>query len=422
VRVVPSSPVPRHTISGVKVVLAPAGSRGDVAPFLALAGGLRARGHDVLLCAAPNYESWSRAQRIPFRPVGSDLQAVLRSKAAVMVSHPLRVLREAVRLLREETAAYSAALLEAGRGADLVVGTVSLVGGPSAAQACGARYRCLICCPTLIPSRRHPPLFVPYRMLPGWLNASLWTLTAATTDLALRGLINTERRALGLEPVERAWDHCLTSSPILAADPVLAPSPGKTRFAIAQTGALLFHEPLPLDRDLEEFLSAGPRPVYVGFGSMPDPDPQSTVAILTRIVRSLGLRALISSGWAGLAATDQPDIRVIGEAPHARLFPRVMAVVHHGGAGTTATAARAGVPQIVIPHLLDQHYWGRRISDLGLGLAPTTRREMNEEKLKQALRRCVEDPSYRERAATLARELRTDGLAATIDELERGQR
>lgn len=408
-------------IKTMRVLLAAAGSRGDVGPLLALGSALCAREHKVVFCAPPNFESWVNAHHIPFRPVGRDVQSLLQSKAATVVSSPVRVLRDALQLLREETAAYMRVLLEESKGADLVVGTFSLIVGPSAAEACGTRYRCLICCPVLLPSRDHPPMFIPYRTLPGWINAPLWGVTACSINIAMRKIINNERRAVGLAAVQSVWDHCLTPDPILAADPILAPPPKGTRCRVTQTGPLALDETEKLDPDLEQFLSAGPPPVYVGFGSMPDPDPESSAAMLARIARSLGVRLLISSGWAGLKTSDQPTIRAVGETPHAKLFPRTLAVIHHGGAGTTATAARAGVPQIIVPHMLDQYYWGRRIEELGLGLAPVSRRSMNERALTEALRKCLEDSSLRNRTAEFAHQLRGDGIRQTIQELESDQ-
>jgi vancomycin aglycone glucosyltransferase len=145
----------------------------------------------------------------------------------------------------------------------------------------------------------------------------------------------------------------------------------------------MFADGRPLPAALQRFLDARPAPVYIGFGSMPVPTDISSG--LVSAVRAVGHRVILSRGWAGLALTDsQPDCLVIDDVDHQALFPRVAAVIHHGGAGTTASAARAGVPQVIVPMFSDQFYWGRRISNLGAGVAiPIT--ELTAEPLAQAL-------------------------------------
>jgi len=122
-------------------------------------------------------------------------------------------------------------------------------------------------------------------------------------------------------------------------------------------GCLHPFEPGPLPEKLEAFLDAGEPPVYVGFGSMTDPDPAAATRVVLEAVARAGVRAVLSRGWAGLGGVPLPsEVMEIGPVSHASLFARVAAVVHHGGAGTTTTAARAGAPQILVPHILDQFH------------------------------------------------------------------
>src|SRR5262249_52477086 len=131
-------------------------------------------------------------------------------------------------------------------------------------------------------------------------------------------------------------------------------------------GPWFYDDPLPLDAEVSAFIDAGPPPVYIGFGSMVSSDA-------ARLTRSLleaanGHRLLLSSGWAGIGDGHlPPSVKVVrGPMPHAKLFPRVAAVVHHGGAGTTAAAMRAGAPQIIVPHMGDQFYNAHRLAVMGL--------------------------------------------------------
>jgi vancomycin aglycone glucosyltransferase len=173
-----------------------------------------------------------------------------------------------------------------------------------------------------------------------------------------------------------------------------------------RTGAWILTDERPLPDELEEFLAAGTPPAYVGLGSVRAPDDIARVAIES--IRAQGRRVVLSHGWADLdLIDDKDDCFVVGEVNHQALFPRVSAVVHHGGAGTTTAAARAGVPQVVIPQIADQPYWAGRVADLGIGAAhdgaiPTT------ESLSAALRTALA-PQTRARATAVADMIRTDG-------------
>ena len=154
---------------------------------------------------------------------------------------------------------------------------------------------------------------------------------------------------------------------------------------------------------LERFLDKGPPPVYIGFGSMGDPQPRRTLSILRRSARRAGLRTVIQSGWAGWHfESDDTCLCAMADLPHDRLFPRLAGAVHHGGAGTTLAAARAGIPQVIVPHLLDQYYWGQRILEKGLGPRPLPKNRLQAGRLTRAMRRIVSSPRLRANARVLS--------------------
>jgi UDP:flavonoid glycosyltransferase YjiC (YdhE family) len=169
-------------------------------------------------------------------------------------------------------------------------------------------------------------------------------------------------------------------------------------------------------RELADFLASGPPPICVGFGSMPSSDPEQMTELFTRALERAGQRGILLTGWGGLAKAKLPEtVLALEAAPHDWLFPRVAAVVHHGGAGTTAAALRAGAPALVIPFIADQRFWGQRITALGAGLGPIPQRKLNVEKLAVVLRALVENPSFRARARDVASTLaREDGVARAI--------
>jgi vancomycin aglycone glucosyltransferase len=198
---------------------------------------------------------------------------------------------------------------------------------------------------------------------------------------------------------------------------VLAPWPESPGDAVVQTGAWILHDESPLTPDLEAFLDAGDPPIYFGFGSIRA--PQDLNAAMIASARQLGRRAIVSRGWADLALVDDAsDCLSIGDVNQQALFARVAAVVHHGGAGTTTAAARAGVPQVVIPQHYDQHYWAGRVDDLGIGTdhrpgAPTTASLVAA--LEHALTREVSA-----RARIVAGAMRGDGAAVAARRLVGG--
>jgi vancomycin aglycone glucosyltransferase len=202
--------------------------------------------------------------------------------------------------------------------------------------------------------------------------------------------------------------------PWLAADPTLAPWPEPADPNVVQTGAWILPDERPLSAELEAFLEAGEPPVYFGFGSIRAPQDLSQNMI--QAARALGRRAIVLRGWADLALLDdEPDCLSIGEVNQQALFKRVAAAVHHGGAGTTTTATGAGAPQVVIPQHYDQHYFARRIHDLGIGTAhppvvPTT------DSLTAALSRALQ-PDVATRAQSIADAVRTDGAKAAAQRL-----
>jgi vancomycin aglycone glucosyltransferase len=210
--------------------------------------------------------------------------------------------------------------------------------------------------------------------------------------------------------------HILGDDPWLAADPLLGPLPATPGLRVTQTGAWILPDQAPLEPALEAFLVAGEPPVYAGFGSMPA--DRETGRIVIDAVRAAGRRVVLSQGWAELGPIDDaPDCIAIGDVNQQSLFPRVAAVVHHGGAGTTTTAARAGVPQVIVPMFSDQPYWASRVRALGIG-SRVARGALRAESLEAALRDAL-DPGVAARAAAVAATVAADGAAVAADLVER---
>jgi UDP:flavonoid glycosyltransferase YjiC (YdhE family) len=245
-----------------------------------------------------------------------------------------------------------------------------------------------------------------------------------TDPFRLRAIVNKKRRHLGLRPVRDAWRHVLGDFLIVASDPALGPVPFDLDMDYVQTGYFQLQQEGELGRDLEAFLAAGSPPVYIGFGSMPSEDSRKMTQILMDAAEAAEVRLVLSKGWAELGSEKGREIQgadcfFVGNVPHSKLFPRVAAVVHHGGAGTTATAARAGVPQILVPHVLDQYYWAERVYRAGVGPKPVWRTRMNAERLAAAIKETLSDRKIRERAREVSRILDVqEGLETVVRLIE----
>jgi UDP:flavonoid glycosyltransferase YjiC (YdhE family) len=172
---------------------------------------------------------------------------------------------------------------------------------------------------------------------------------------------------------------------------------------------------------LAEFLEEGPKPVYVGFGSMTLVDPEATRALVLEALARAGQRAIVAIGrGAPQGARLSRTVLALDAAPHDWLFPRVAAVAHHGGAGTTAAGLRAGAPTVVLPLVGDQFFWGERVRALGAGPAPLPFARLSADGLAAAIRKAAEDDRIRERAAELGRRIRgEDGVARAVKALEK---
>jgi vancomycin aglycone glucosyltransferase len=257
----------------------------------------------------------------------------------------------------------------------------------------------------MYPSSSHPPMTAALGRAPRLMNSLLWQLTRLLINWMFRRPINRHRARLKLPLLRDIAEHILCPNPILAMEPELAPLPPEWPDADV-IGYLDPGDGDPLPPEVEVFIERGPAPIYIGFGSMPDSDPRKTTRLFVEATRRAGVRAVISRGWADFGG-DLPDHCIlVGPISHPRLFPRMAGIVHHGGAGTTAAAARAGKPQLIVPHIADQFFFGNLVNELGVGVPPVRRSQLRVDGLAERLRRLHDDAVMRERAAVLGATIR----------------
>ncbi|MEE3067364.1 MAG: glycosyltransferase [Actinomycetota bacterium] len=354
----------------MRVLLSTYDTRGGVEPLLAVAVQLRALGAQAVVCAPPDDEFTERAAAfgIPLVGFGPSVRAMTtaaaQSSEADVRAHVLGLL-----------AAQFDTVAAAAQGCDAIVATAlvwTAAGARSVAEKLGIHYVYGSYHPTHLPSPYHPPPeFVGRAMGTSEIDhRMMWNHNAHNANMLFGPTLNSHRAAIGLAPVDDVRGYAYTNRPWLAADPTLGPWQPLADLPVVQTGAWVLRDERPLSAELQEFLDAGTPPVYLGFGSMPLWGSKDVVPMAIEAIRAQGRRVLLSHGWAELVPIDdRDDCLAVGEVNQQALFGRVAAVVHHGGAGTTTTAARAGVPQLVVPQGADQVYWACRVAELGIGTA-----------------------------------------------------
>ncbi|MEU4114500.1 glycosyltransferase [Kitasatospora sp. NPDC028055] len=403
----------------MRILIATAGSRGDVAPFTGLGVRLRAAGHQVAVATHATFADSVRAAGLEFRPLPVDPRAELASaegRRLLRAGSGPGVVLQLLRLGRRFMPALGDGIADAtALGTDLLLTTSTTSAlGQVAAEAAGIPTIGLYLQP-LSPTREFAPAVTGARSLGRAGNLLAGHAVQAATDQlfvpAVRGL----RRRLGLAPMGIA--RARRDHPVLHGfSPRVVPRPTDwhPRLDVAGYWWPAGHADWQPPQRLLDFLAAGPPPVFVGFGSLVVPDPERLTATVIAAARTARVRLLLQSGWSGLAAEDSETVLTIGDTPHDWLFPRTAAVVHHAGAGTTAATLRSGTPAVPVPAQLDAPFWSARLTALGVSPGPVPLRGLTAAHLATSIRQALDAPHYRTRARSVAAALATEDGAAKV--------
>jgi vancomycin aglycone glucosyltransferase len=393
----------------MRVLLSTYGSRGDVEPMAALAVELQKLGAEAIVSVPPDQEFVELLARagVPLAPAFMPIRQWVGERAKPASAADFH------KLASDMMAGQFDAISAAAGSCDAIVATglfQSASAARSVAERLGLCYRHVTFCPLFLPSHHHRPFPYPGHPLPAEVtdNRELWEFNARTMDALFGEALRAHRSAVGLPPVDVARDQVFTDQPFLASDPVLWPWQPTELCDAVQTGAWILPDERPLPAELMAFIEAGEPPIYVGFGSMFMQSARDAARVALEAARARGRRTVVLRGWADLALGDDgSDCFVTGDVNQQALFPRMAAVMHHGGAGTTTAATRAGAPQVIVPQIVDQPYWASRVAALGIGAAhdgPTPSFESLSSALATALA-----PETGTRAAAVARTIRSDG-------------
>lgn len=407
----------------MRIVIVGVGTWGDVAPYTGLGARLAERGHDVAIAAHAPFEAGVRERGLGFRALPMDIRDELGSEDGrrVLRTSPLAMARF-MRLYARHWERMGDAVEAAADRADLVLTSPMGWLGVHVAEAGGIPSAGVYLQP-MTPTREFPPWLVTTRSLGPWGNVRAAHTARTLGMLPFGRAVNGLRRRLGLRPTSpRAFFRRLEATrwPIFyGISPTVLPSPADWP-PHHRTVGYWWPEREPgwePDPRLVEFLTAGPPPVFVGFGSMAGGDGAQLGELVLTALRRAGLRGVLQQGWGGLTGAGD-DVISIGPTPHDWLFPRTAAVVHHAGAGTTAAGLRAGVPAVPTPLAADQPFWAARLVGLGVAPAALPHHRLDAGALADALRAATREDRFRDRAGELARRVAAeDGAGAVIDGL-----
>jgi sterol 3beta-glucosyltransferase len=414
----------------MKITISTFGVRGDVQPYLALSVGLQAAGHRVTLATSHDFTAWIEGYGVNTHPCQFSTRAFTQAQAAMRGQGPVRQV-QLVREFMRRLAAARSEVWDAIEDADVVIQSPTGTGALEAVSRRGVGA--VLAAPVpFAPTRAFPSFFLgaPRLALGGGFNYLTHHLMHQVLWSALGGpLTNPLRKQLGLRPW-RSFGALLAHArqmgvPMLYGySAQVLPKPADWDDTQHLTGYWWLEPPagwLPAAApDLLRFLDSGPPPIYIGFGSMTAGDAERRSRLAVRALELSGQRGVLLTGWGGLASQAAPaNVCFVEDVPHAWLFGQMSAIVHHGGAGTTGAALRAGVPSLVTPFLADQSAWAERVVQLGVGPRLPGIGRLTAETLAAAMHTAVTNTALRDRAAALGEKIRAeDGVGTAVRLIE----
>ncbi|CZR62698.1 related to sterol glucosyltransferase [Phialocephala subalpina] len=401
-------PKPASWAVKLNIVVQVVGSRGDVQPFIALGNELQKHGHRVRLATHNTFRNFVESHGLEFYPIGGDPEELM----AYMVKNPglipsMKSLRQGD--IQQKRAMVSQMLTGCWESciepdpisgvpfvADAIIANPPSFGHVHCAQALGIPVHLMFTMPwTNTRAFPHPLANLKNGGSDNKLgNYTSYSVVEWLTWQGLGDVINKWRETMDLEPVS-AMD-----GPNLAAQlkvpftycwsPALVPKPKDWAPHVDVCGFFFREAPnYTSPPDLAAFLAAGPPPVYIGFGSIVIDHPVKMSNLIIEVVQKCGARAIISRGWSKLDGPPMDNIFYLGDCPHEWLFQHVAAVVHHGGAGTTACGLLNGKPTTIVPFFGDQPFWGNMVAARGAGPKPIPHKTLNVENLAAAISFCL---------------------------------
>lgn len=391
----------------MKVSIVINGTRGDVQPMLALAIGLMKNGHEIVFCAPPENEELVKRYNCPFVAFGPNYKELFKQKANMKGGATAGPSSKEGKKETENQINLLPAII---KGSDLVLGVGFVLGVHTVADLLKVPYRFVVFYPVLLGTTKSDPFF----------NRLMFGFGRSMINLMIKSFINKKRAELGLQPIKDVWKYWLGDHVIAACDKELNSVSDGVSFNFTQTGYMLLPSQNGLPENVEKFLNSGKPPVYIGFGSNPVSRPEKYSQTFSEVAKATNQRLIVSKGWANLPDNNTSDILYVDEMPFELLFPRLAAIVYHGGTGTMAVAARAGIPQVAFPFMADQFENRKLIVKLGLGPNACDFKKLTANALSSAITECITNDKYKKNALDISQKLKgSNGLELTLKLIEK---
>ncbi len=398
----------------MKITILTYGSRGDIQPFLPLSRGLIDRGHQVTLAAPLRFKNLVEEHGITFAPLAGDPEELSRrlneaghnyfKLVREFMNHSINI---GVEIIQQTD--------EACKDADLIIHTFAhAVGSHTLAREKNIPDIHVQTFPVFTPTVDYPNITIP-NLGVRTLNHLTHVASSKVTWLTSRIGYEQVRRKTGLPKRKLFWpfddNPPRLRTPVLCAwSPSILPASSDWSPRTHVAGYFFF----PLDEsysppgELDSFLKSGQPPVCISFGSMINKDAERINDIVVEALKKTNNRGIILSGWSGVKNRSSNDLLYLESAPHDWLLPRCKMIIHHGGAGTTAAGLRAGIPNIVVPFIADQPFWGNRVHAMGVGSKPILVKNISVEKIMHAIAE-AESNVVRDRAQIIGQSIRSEG-------------
>jgi sterol 3beta-glucosyltransferase len=411
----------------MRIAIIASGSQGDVQPYIALGKGLADAGHAVKLLTHDSYEKSVRAYGLDFSVLQGNPQEVMETeemRKLLEKGNFLAINAHTSKIVQEAAQHWAKDGLVACSDAELLIAGV---GGLFVALALAEKLTIPLLQAYVFPftpTKEFPTPLVPKsvgnfggganRLSHQLFRQIMWQGSRAADKLV-------RQNVLGLPPAPFFGPYnnprMQQFPPLYGFSPSVISQPAD--WQNAKVTGYWFLEPATdwtPPPALTEFLQNGSPPVYIGFGSMGNRDPEATAKLVLKALEQTKQRAILLSGWSGMKSENMPtSVFLVDSVPHSWLFPKVAAVIHHGGAGTTAAGLRAGISSVVIPFFGDQPFWGERVATLGVGPQPIPRKKLTTENLASAIQEVVTNKVMRQRAAELGKKIQAEnGMANAV--------
>lgn len=402
----------------MKICILTIGTRGDVQPYIALGLGLKVAGHEVTISTLDEFKSLVNQYGLLHDSLRGDFFKVAQSTIGQKGGNQLKRIRNYVEMAKDTLADEWASAQKA----EVLIYSPAAIGGYHIAETLEIPTFAAFPAPLYSPTREFPSPFLPFGNL-GPFNKLSHQLFTKLGPAMYRGPINQFRKdVLDLPPAK--GENILRGKPITklyAYSEAVVPTPADWDESSVVTGYWFLDAPANWQPDpqLVRFLQEGSTPVYIGFGSMFIGGGKQKTELALQALRLAGQRGILATGWGGLTADKtSKDVFVLDSIPHDWLFPKVAAIVHHCGAGTTGAAIRAGKPQVICPFVGDQYFWGQRTADLSVAPSPIPQTKLTAERLADAIKYAVTKTNLQQRALSLGETIRAEnGIECAVQHI-----